>query len=257
MKNKLYPLLAVVLSAVGFGLQYLAQMNPLNGRTDADTPAMIAVKVFFVAVPVIALLCALPLRGTGGMVDASGRLYENLNFAARFCGVLAGMIFCGGALLRLVTGARSGAGIAVLAVDVLLLAAGVSMVWQIVSPKPSRSLFALLPGFAAAFWLVIYYHTQSKDPIVERYGALLLCLMAMALACYHQAGYSFGRANPVRAMAFSLIGGIYAFTALPTAQDVAEALMMTAIGLWMLLHTTLLPNAPVLSARHLAEKAPE
>ena len=257
MKKKLYPLLAVVLSAVGFGLQYLAQMNPLAVQMDTDTAAMIAVKCFFVAVPVIALLCSLPLRGTDEQIDASGRLYENLNFAARFCGVLAGMIFCGGALLRLVTGAKSGVGIATLAVDVLLLAAGVSMVWQIVSPGPSRSLFALLPGFAAAFWLVIYYHTQSKDPIVERYGALLLCLMAMALACYHQAGYSFGRANPVRAMTFSLIGGIYAFTALPTAQDEADALLMTAIGVWMVLHTALLPAAPVLSARHLAAETAE
>ena len=257
MKKKIYPLLAVVLSAVGFGMQYLAQMNPLAIQMASDTTAMIAVKCFFVAVPVVALLCSLPLRGTGDQIDASGRLYENLNFAARFFGVLAGMIFCGGALLRLVTGVQAGAGIALLAVNVLLLAAGVSMVQQIVSAKPSRSLFALLPGFAAAFWLVIYYHTQSKDPIVERYGALLLCLMAMALACYHQAGYSFGQANPVRAMTFSLIAGIYAFTALPTAQNVADALMITAIGVWMVLHAALLPDAPVLSATHLAAETTE
>ena len=59
---------------------------------------------------------------------------------------------------------------------------GAGMVWQIVTPGSRRSLITLLPGFSIAFWLVIYYHTQSKDPVVERYGALLLCLMATALA---------------------------------------------------------------------------
>ena len=91
---------------------------------------------------------------------------------------------------------------------------------------------------------MIYYHTQSKDPIVERYGALLLCLMATALALYHQAGWSFGKANPVRGMTFTLIAGIYAFTAMPAAAGTADLLALTAIGLWMLLHAAVLPGAP-------------
>ncbi len=112
---------------------------------------------------------------------------------------------------------------------------------QIVTPGSRHSLLTLLPGFSIAFWLVIYYHTQSKDPIVERYGALLLCLMATALALYHQAGWSFGKANPVRGMTFTLIAGIYAFTAMPAAAGTADLLALTAIGLWMLLHAAVLP----------------
>ena len=131
-----------------------------------------------------------------------------------------------------------------LAVDVLLIVGGAGMVGQIVTPGSRRNLLTLLPGFSIAFWLVIYYHTQSKDPIVERYGALLLCLMATALALYHQAGWSFGKANPVRGMTFTLTAGIYAFTAMPAAAGTADLLALTAVGLWMLLHAAVLPGAP-------------
>lgn len=247
MKKKIYPLLAILLSAAGIGLQCWAQttgFEPLTGLLAEGAVSMPAIKVFFVVVPVLALLCSLPLRGTEKQIDATGRLYEHLSFPGRFCGVLAGMMFCGGALLRLTGEVRALGGLAAIAVDALLLAAGVGMVWQIVASKPSRSLFALLPGFATAFWLVLYYHTQSRDPIVERYGALLLGLMAMALAFYHQAGYSFGNANPVRSMTFTLTAGVYLFAALPAAKSVSDALLITAAGIWMVLHTALLPEAP-------------
>ena len=247
MNKRIYPLLAVFLGAAGFGLQCWAQttaFEPLTGLIVPGTASMLVLKIFFVVVPVIALLCALPLKGSGASIDAAGRLFERLNFPARFVGVLAGMLFCAAALLRLTSDVQTGAGIAALAVDVLLIAGGAGMVWQIVTQRSRRSLFTLLPGFSIAFWLVIYYHTQSKDPIVERYGALLLCLMAAALALYHQAGWSFGKADPVRGMTFTLTAGVYAFAAMPAAASTADLLALTAIGLWMLLHAAVLPNVP-------------
>ena len=247
MNKRIYPLLAVLLGAAGFGLQCRAQttaFEPLTGLIVPGTASMLVLKIFIVAVPVIALLCALPLKGSGARIDATGRLFEHLGFPARFVGVLAGMLYCAAALLRLTGDVRTGGGLAVLAVDVLLIVGGAGMVWQIVTPGSRRSLLTLLPGFSIAFWLVIYYHTQSKDPIVERYGALLLCLMAAALALYHQAGWSFGKANPVRGMTFTLTAGIYAFAAMPAAAGTADLLALTAIGLWMLLHAAVLPGAP-------------
>ena len=83
---------------------------------------------------------------------------------------------------------------------------------------------------------------------------LLLCLMATALALYHQAGWSFGKANPVRGMTFTLIAGIYAFAAMPAAAGTADLLALTAIGLWMLLHAAVLPGAKEKTAEKPKEK---
>ena len=55
---------------------------------------------------------------------------------------------------------------------------------------------------------------------------------------------SFGKANPVRGMTFTLTAGIYAFTAMPAAAGTADLLALTAVGLWMLLHAAVLPGAP-------------
>ena len=64
MNKRIYPLLAVLLGAAGFGLQCRAQttaFEPLTGLIVPGMASMLVLKIFFVAVPVIALLCALPL----------------------------------------------------------------------------------------------------------------------------------------------------------------------------------------------------
>ena len=102
--------------------------------------------------------------------------------------------------------------------------------------------------------------SADRTPMIIAFGLIvilveaLLCLMATALALYHQAGWSFGKANPVRGMTFTLIAGIYAFAAMPAAAGTADLLALTAIGLWMLLHAAVLPGAPEKTAEKPKEK---
>lgn len=265
MKQKIYFLSTLGLGALGFAIQCWAQstgFDPDTGLVLPSAASILTLKLFFAAAAIITLLLALALRGAQKTVSGDGLLYQQMGFKGRCTGILAGMLLCGSALLRLSadlstlqTSVLDGSS-AFLA-DVLLLAAGAGLVWQIFSGKTGRSLFVLLPGFACAFWLAIYYHSQSSDPVVERYGTLLLCLMAAALAFYHQAGYFFGSPGPVRSMWFSMLAGIFALIALPASQTVADALALTGLALWMLLHTVLLAAAPAPAPEQPVSDAPE
>ena len=252
MKRCGYPVALALAALVGFGLQAWCQtaaFDPVTRLVVPGAPALLAVKLYFVAVPVLALVASLPLRGSSA--PGRGELYGGLGRGGRFLGVLAGLLAAAGGLLRLSQDLqplllRRWAALGNCLVDGLLCLGGVSLIWLAAGsrhPKP-RSLAALIPGFGACFWLITFYHTQSRDPIVVRYVWTLLCLMAAVLALYHQAAYCFGRPAPVRTQFFTLTAGAWAFAALPSAADLSQSLLLTGMGCWMLLHSLLIPSAP-------------
>lgn len=259
MKRCRYLIALVVAALVGAALQVWCQttgFDPVTRLVVAGSPALLAVRIYFFAVPVVFLLSSLPLRGR----KASGRgaLYGTLGRGGRFLGVLAGLLWLAGGLLRLAEDVtpllhRRWTGLGDCLVDGLLCLGGVCLIWLAAGPKKPRpqSLPALIPGFGACFWLITFYHTQSRDPIVVRYVWTLLCLMAAVLALYHQAAYCFGRPAPVRTLFFTLTAGAWAFAALPSAAELSQSLLLTGLGCWMLLQSILVPAAPA------AEDAPQ
>ena len=157
-------------------------------------------------------------------------------------GAVSGGLVAVGAILELIPDLRAlmafprPARLGSCAVDALLWAGGLCLLALTLRgdrPKP-RSVAALIPGFGVCFWLVVFYHAETRDPVLERYVWTLLALMAAVLALYHQAAWAFGRPAPVRTQWFTLTAGVYAFAALPGAEELAEVLALAGLGGWML-----------------------
>ncbi len=250
---KLFLPLAIVLGAPGYALRLWALNTAYDARNlpISDAPALLALKALTVAVPFVALL----LAATPGSVQAEpGKaLYARLPALSALIGMLAGELVCISGLWALLSedvSALTGGGgrleLAVCAVDALTVAAGLSMVWLCLAGRLGRtlrhSLATLLPGFAGCFRLVLYYHTNSQDPVVSRFCWTLLALLAAILAFYHQAAYSFGRPRPVVALTATVTAAAYALSAQAGAEGLAEQLLLGGIALWMVLHTMLLPG---------------
>lgn len=253
MSSKPILIITTLLSALGFALQGWCQTTAF---TPEDLPvsgalALPALKLFAAAVPVLAVLLSLPLHGMRPKGEQS--LYHGMGALGRAVGVASGgLMILGGLLQLLEDGAGLARGVSFLPMslclaDALLAAGGGAMIWMALSSSQTafhvhHSLCALLPGFAGCFWLVLYYHSNSRDPVVLRYCWVLLCLMAAILAFYYQAGFSFDRPRPLRALACSMTAAVYAFTALPDSGSLPQTLLLLAIGLWMLLHCVRIPR---------------
>lgn len=265
MKRSRYLIALVLAALVGVALQVWCQtagFDPVTRLVVPGSPALLATGIYFAVVPVAFLLFSLALRGSSA--PGRGELFGTLGFGGRFLGVLAGLLWLAGGGLRLredVTPLlyRRWTGLGDFLVDVLLCLGGACLIWLAVGPKKPRpqSLLTLIPGFGACFWLITFYHTQSRDPIVARYIWTLLCLIAAVLALYHQAGYCFGRPAPVRTLFFTLTAGAWAFAALPSATELSQALLLTGLGCWMLLQSLLIPNAPAPEEAPQTSGAPE
>lgn len=252
MKRCRYLIALAVAALVGVILQAWCQtsaFDPVTRLVVPGAPALLAVRIYFWVVPVLFLLACLPLRGQRAAGD--GEILATIGRGGRFLGVLAGLMAAAGGLLRLAQDLqplllKRWTALGGCLVDVLLCLGGACLAWLAAGPQKARpqSVMALIPGFGTCFWLITFYHTQSRDPIVVRYVWTLLCLMAAVLALYHQAAYCFGRPAPVRTLFFTLTAGAYAFAALPSAADLSQLLLLTGLGCWMLLQSFLIPNAP-------------
>lgn len=242
MKRNCYPIGLIAAALAGAALQFWCQsaaFDPATRLAEPGAAPLLALWAYFCAVPVLALAAALALRGRSA--PGRGELYAGGGLGSRLLGALAGVLLAAAGLLRLA--GRLGAlpafrwtELGACLVDALFCAGGVCVVWLSAGPdRPRpRSLAALIPGFGVCFWLVLYYHTETRDPVLARYVWTLLCLMAAALALYHQAAWAFGRPAPVRTQWLTLTAGAYAFSALPAAQSLPEGLVLLGLGCWML-----------------------
>lgn len=240
---KRYPAALMTAALVGAALQLWCQsaaFDPFTGLVEPGAASALALWAFFIAVPVLALLSALPLRGRA--VPGEGELYGDLGPVGRLLGAVSGGLVAVGAILELIPDLRAlmafprPARLGSCAVDALLWAGGLCLLALTLRgdrPKP-RSVAALIPGFGVCFWLVVFYHAETRDPVLERYVWTLLALMAAVLALYHQAAWAFGRPAPVRTQWFTMTAGVYAFAALPGAGELAEVLALAGLGGWML-----------------------
>ena len=254
MRSKPIVLITLALSALGALLQVWCQRTAFDPGANlplTDAPALTVLIIFAIAVPIVALAVSLPLQGIKPQGDNS--LYHIMGTPGRVVGILSGAAFLAGGMLLLIESVPpllrrpNTLEVTTCLVDLLLMAGGAAMIILSLSGQEARfhvrhSLWPLLPGFAGCFWLVIYYHSNSRDAVVLRYCWILLCLMAAILAFYYQAGFAFDRVRPLRAQTFSMAGAIYAFTAIPAADTLSEVILLLGVGGWMLLHCRLIPR---------------
>ena len=217
-----------------------AAFDPFTGLVEPGAASALALWAFFIAVPVLALLSALPLRGRA--VPGEGELYGDLGPVGRLLGAVSGGLVAVGAILELIPDLRAlmafpPAGPAgelrrgCAALGGRAVPAGADPPG---GPPQAPERRRADPGFGVCFWLVVFYHAETRDPVLERYVWTLLALMAAVLALYHQAAWAFGRPAPVRTQWFTLTAGVYAFAALPGAGELAEVLALAGLGGWML-----------------------
>lgn len=259
MKSKLTALGLLLAGLAGGALQVWTQQTAFDPATRLvlnGQASLTALRVFAFAVPVLAALASLWLRKKKS--PGSKCLCAGTGWASRLLGPAAGLLAVTGGLMKLAAdfpappSRMDWLSLGMCGVDLLLALGGGCMIWQSLDDafRPGwtgrHSLTALIPGFAVCFWLVLFYHDHSRDPVVSHYCWILLALMAAILALYHQAAYSFGRARPMRAQICTLTAGVYAFTALPGAGEVGDRPLLLGLGLWMLLNSLLIAREKTL-----------
>lgn len=244
MRKKLTLPVLLLLSAVGLALQYWNQATgydlfllPIPGA-----PGAVVTKIYTALCVVVAFALAFELSGV--TLKRSDGLHHTLTVPGMAVGVLAGVLTALGGLGKLVVDVmpllrwRQTTGIFNCLVDILVLCAGGAMVWLALSPKrphkPGPALAPLIPGFAGCFRLAVFYHANSQDPVVSHYGWALLGLMAFILASYYQAGFSFNRCRPFRALLFTCLAVPLLFLALPTVSTWYDLVLLAGFGVWML-----------------------
>ena len=245
MRKKLTLPVLILLSVIGLALQYWYQQTafdvlslPVSGSLSA-----LVLKVFAGLCAVIALWLTWPLWGSKPTQNTV--LHHGLSRPGMAVGMLAGVLTTAGGMgklvtvLRLALHYRSVSTVVNVLVNALLVAAGAAMLCLTAASRRDAAegpaLAPLVPGFAGCFWLAVYYHANSQDPVVSHYGWVLVALMCFILACYYQAGYSFNRCRPFRAQLFTCLAAVLLFTAIPSADSLFDRLLLAGCGVWMLL----------------------
>lgn len=98
--------------------------------------------------------------------------------------------------------------------------------------KGKYSLPLLLPGYLAAFWLITAYQSRAGDPIRQDYIYEVCAIIAVLLAAYFIAGFSFERGKPGRTVFFSLLAVYLCLVTLADGHDLAAMLLFGAFVLY-------------------------
>lgn len=96
--------------------------------------------------------------------------------------------------------------------------------------KGARSMLLLAPAYAACMWLISAYQFRAADPVIEDYIYQLLAVIALLLALYFMAGFSFEKTKVKRTAFFSLLG-IYLSAVSLAGTDDLSALALFAFAI--------------------------
>ena len=91
----------------------------------------------------------------------------------------------------------------------------------------------LLPGFYTCIWLINAYRDLATDPVILAYFWHLLAIIAVVLALYYAAGFSYQNVRPRLTLFFSLLGVFSCLTTLPDPHSLVELLALAAFLLWL------------------------
>ncbi len=271
------PLLALLGGAAGFGLRLWQWKSVYHAETQLFAPHAPATLALLGVLAMVAVLLLVMVRN----VPAPGE------FLPAFCSpsaghmtmlVIAAFLLLGGGLLGLLDGmdqleywrqmnqytpgtvplapvlVRMGCSALCLPAGLALLLVGKST-YRLTMPKAVFPLISLL-GFAGLLWTLAIHLAHGVDPVLMRYGFLLLAAALLTLAHYYAAGFLFGRPCPRRFTFFALTGCVAAFTALADPPRPADAMLLTGFALSALALSTALLRNTFGPARPMPERMP-
>ncbi|NLF35294.1 MAG: hypothetical protein GX585_04940 [Clostridiales bacterium] len=91
-------------------------------------------------------------------------------------------------------------------------------------PAP-RSGLPLVPAYTCGLWLITAYQARAGDPVMLDYLYGFLAIMAVLLALYFMAGFSFGRPRAGQTAFFCLLAVCLSFITLADVHDLSGTLM--------------------------------
>ena len=250
MRNKLGPGLALAAGFAGAMMQCLALVTAFDATThlpNPDTPILWVQLIYCILVAVAALLWGRALtRDTE--LTWHGQWLGQSRFSAAVGGASGALVLVGGCGMAIQSFLNwrfsyDREDLAAAIVGALLALSGVC--FFLLSLRERRqSALSLLPGFAVCFWLILFYHTNARDPVVFHYAFLLLALMAAAVALYYQACLCFARPKPSRTVGFTLIAAVFCLQVMPAADDLGARLVLAGLGVWMCQRLAFLLSEP-------------
>ena len=128
--------------------------------------------------------------------------------------------------------------------------------------KGRYNFILLMPAYTCCVWLIAAYQVRAGDPVQLDYIYELFAIIAVLLGLYFNAGFSFERGKPFRAVLFSLLGVYFSLVTLADGHDPATTLLYGFAVVYLLSSTAVLlhnaarrPGAPMDPPE--AEKAAE
>jgi len=124
--------------------------------------------------------------------------------------------------------------------------------------RGTRSIRVLIPAFTCCLWLIAAYQARAADPVLIDYVYQLFAIIAILLALYSMASFSFEKAKVTRAIYFSLLG-VYLSTVTLADAHTLDSLLLFAFAIVYLTTSAavLLANDCRLLTQWKAELPPE
>lgn len=106
--------------------------------------------------------------------------------------------------------------------------------------KGKYNFTLLMPAYTGCVWLIAAYQVRAGDPVQLDYIYELFAIIAVLLGLYFNAGFSFERGKPFRAVLFSLLGVYFSLVNLADGHDPATTLLYGFAVVYLLSSTAVL-----------------
>lgn len=122
----------------------------------------------------------------------------------------------------------------------------------------ARSALLLVPPYAGCLWLITAYQTRAADPVLVDYIYQILAIVAILLALYDMAGFSFEKPRVAGTVCACLTGVYLSAVTLADSNDLATLVLFAFAILYLTASAAvLLRNDRLLLADASAEPNPE
>lgn len=256
-----------VMSALGFLLRWLQNMNIIDEETGLATPgapisALVTALIILMALILIGY--TVYLRRYDAPLTAEEALGSG-NFLYTVFGMAVAVLLAASGLMQLVqAGSMSwptihrfcGVGTLAGAAGMLLLITGMKQPEKAAVRRVAWTMLVLFGGL----WLVTVYKDGAADPVVWRFAVEILAVCAALIAFYYLAGFSFGEPKPMITIFFCYFAAFLCVMSAIDEHPLAESICYAAVALALFLFGTTLtgnlkrPGGPLKLDDELAEE---
>lgn len=242
MQNEAYKLtgFTAVISALGFLLRWLQNMNIIDGETG------LAVRGAPISAVLVGLIVIVALVLIGYTIylrryDASGEPEEALSghsFLFTVFGVAVVLLLAisggmqllqAGSMLWPVAHRICGIGTLIGALGMLILVTGVSQPEK----AGARRVASVLLVLFGALWLITVYKDAAADPVIWRFAIEVLAVCSALIAFFYLAGYHFGEPKPMVSIFFCYFAGFLCVMSAIDEHTLAESICYAATALML------------------------